>query len=72
MTIVLVFKFVKDKCIFSTIVFIKDKLQNWLNQHLDTIMCIFTQELCTQKKFPYQDAITHWKDHEKMWGGATT
>jgi hypothetical protein len=35
-------------------------------------MCIFTQALCTKKKFPYQYAITHWKDHEKMWVGATT
>jgi hypothetical protein len=30
-TIVLVFRSIQDECTFSTIVFIKDKLQNWLN-----------------------------------------
>jgi predicted glycosyltransferase len=48
-TIVLVLKSIQDECAFFTIVFIKEKLQNWLNQHLDTIMCIFTQEFYTQK-----------------------
>ncbi len=41
-TIVLVFRSIQVECTFFTIAFIKDKLQNWLNQHLHTIMCIFT------------------------------
>ncbi len=51
--------------------FMKDKLHNKLGLHLDTIVCMFAQEFFTQKRFPYQEAITVWKD-QKVQIGATS
>jgi predicted SpoU family rRNA methylase len=42
----------------------KDKLWNQLNQHLDKIVPMFAQEFFIQENFPYQDAITNWKDEK--------
>jgi hypothetical protein len=51
-TSVLVLRFVKDEHTFSIIVFMKDKLQNQLNQHLYTIMCMFVQRVNFTYKMP--------------------
>jgi hypothetical protein len=42
--------------------FMKDKLRNRLGPHLDTIVPMFAQEFYPQENFPYQQAITAWKD----------
>ncbi len=59
---VLVFESIEDEQTFSTLTFMKDKLHNKLGLHLDTIVCMFAQEFYTQENFPYEEAITTWKD----------
>jgi len=62
---------IEDEQTFFMHAFMKDKLHNKLGLHLDTIVCMFAQEFFTQKKFPYQEAITVWKD-QKVQIGATS
>jgi hypothetical protein len=42
--------------------FMKDKLRNKLGLHLDTCIYMFAQKFYIQKKFPYHEVITAWKD----------
>jgi hypothetical protein len=65
-TIVLVLRFVNDEHTFFIILFMKDKLQNQLNQHLNTIMCMFVQRV----NFTHQNAITNWKGERVQVGAA--
>jgi hypothetical protein len=51
--IVLVLRSMEDKCIFSSLAFMKDKLHNQLGQHLNTTIHIFVEELFIQKNVPY-------------------
>jgi hypothetical protein len=55
---------VEDEQFFFTLAFMKDKLHNRLGLHLDTTICMFPQEFYIQKSFPYQEAITAWKDQK--------
>jgi hypothetical protein len=59
---VLVFESIEDEQTFSTLTFMKDKLCNRLGLHLDTIVSMFAQEFYTQENFPYEEAMTAWKD----------
>jgi hypothetical protein len=61
-TMVSVLRSIEDEQTFSTFAFMKDKLRNRLGLHLDTIVPMFAQEFYTQESFPYQEAITTWKD----------
>jgi len=60
--VVLVLEFIEDEQTFSILAFMKDKLRNKLGLHLDTIVHMFAQEFYTQENFPYEEAITIWKD----------
>ncbi len=57
-------RFVKDERIFSMLAFMKDKFHSKLSLHLNTIICMFAQEFYIQESFPYQEAITAWKDQK--------
>ncbi len=59
---VLVLEFIENEQTFSILTFMKDKLHNKLGLHLDTIVRMFAQDFYTQEKFPYEEAITIWKD----------
>jgi trans-aconitate methyltransferase len=48
----------EDERTFSTPTFMKTKLQNWLCEHLDLVVCMFAQPFYTINTFPYDDAIT--------------
>ncbi len=61
-----VFEYVKDEHNFSIIAFMKIKLCNELRQHLDTIICMFVQELFYSWEFP----LPH--GHDKLEGSKNT
>jgi hypothetical protein len=63
--------FVEDEQTFSTLAFMKDKLCNKLDVHLDTIIHMFAQKFYIQENFPYHEAITTCKDR-KVWIGAAS
>ncbi len=65
------FGFVEDEQTFSTLAFMKDKLCNKLGMHLDTIILMFAQKFYTQESFPYQEAITTWKDQKVRIGASS-
>lgn len=46
---------------FSTLAFMKSKLRNRLNDHLDLVMHMFAQKFYTLEKTLYIDAIQLWK-----------
>jgi hypothetical protein len=69
--VVVVLGYVKDEQTFSTLPFMKAKLQNKLGLHLDTIVHMFALEFYTQNNFLYYELITTWKD-QKVRTGATT
>jgi hypothetical protein len=64
-TIILMFKFMEDKCTFSTLSFMNDNLCNRLG-HLDTIVyAILHKSFLLQKKENlYQKVIISWKDQK--------
>ncbi len=48
---------VEDECCFSTLSFMKSKLQKWLITHLDLVMRMLAQDHYTLDTFPFGDAI---------------
>jgi hypothetical protein len=57
---------VEDEQTFSTLTFMKSKLQNQLAKHLDIAICMFVQKVFINKKFPFQMAITNWNYADKF------
>ena len=53
---------VEDERIFLNLAFIKLKLRNKLGVHLDTCVRLFSQGFYSQDTFPYQEAITLWRE----------
>jgi hypothetical protein len=53
---------VEDERTFSSLSFMKSKVRNRLGGHLDTCVKVYAQEFFTQESFPYQTAISHWRD----------
>jgi hypothetical protein len=53
---------VEDEHTFSTLKFMKSKLRNRLGGHLDTTMRMFSQGFYNQETFPYQEAISQWRE----------
>jgi hypothetical protein len=53
---------VEDERTFSTLKFMKLKLRNRLGGHLDTTMRMLSQGFYSQETFPYQEAISHWRE----------
>ncbi len=50
--------FVEDERIFSTLTFIKTRLHIQLCEHLDLVVCMFTQQFYIVDIFLYDNAIT--------------
>jgi hypothetical protein len=50
--------FVEDERTFSTLTFMKTRLQNHICEHLDLVVKMFAQAFYTIDAFPYNDAIT--------------
>jgi hypothetical protein len=48
------------------IAFMKSKLQNQLARHLDIVIRMFAQDFFTKETFPFQVAIMHWNDENKV------
>ena len=61
---------VEDERTFSNLAFIKSKLRNRLGVHLDTCVRLFSQGFYSQDTFPYQEAITLWRDECSRVGAA--
>jgi hypothetical protein len=60
--------FVEDERTFSTLTFMKIRLQNRLCEHLDLVVRMFAQPFYTIDTFPYDDAITAWTNEKERWG----
>lgn len=43
--------------VLNSVMFLKNKLRNWLTTHLDLVVRIFAQDFCTLKTSPYQGTI---------------
>ncbi len=54
---VLVLRFVKDECYFSTMSFIKNKLKNCLTCHLDLCICFYAQQFYNIENFHFEEAM---------------
>jgi hypothetical protein len=61
---VLVFIFIVDEQTFSTIAFMKNKLNNWLGPHLKTIVHIFAQKFYTQEYKPLSRGYYNLEDQK--------
>ncbi len=57
--------FVEDERTFSTLTFMKTRLQNRLCEYLDLVMRIYTQPFYIVDTFPYDDAITAWTNEKE-------
>jgi hypothetical protein len=53
---------VEDEHTFSTLNYMKSKVRNNLNDHLDLVVRMYGQSFFDLKTFPMQDAISKWKD----------
>jgi hypothetical protein len=60
LTMVQIMGFVEDERTFSTLTFMKTRLQNSLCEHLDLVVCMYVQPFYTVDTFPYHDAIATW------------
>ncbi len=56
-----VFNLVEDECTFNTISFMKNRLQNRFNIHLDLCTHSFSQRFFTLQNFHYDQAIAKWQ-----------
>jgi DNA primase large subunit len=61
---------IEDEWTFSTLGFMKSKLQNRLGGHLDICVKFFSQPFFTLANFPYADAIAFWSDELARRGSA--
>ena len=61
MLLTLVLGFVEDERAFSTVNFVKGKLQNKLVEHLPLCVKMFIHKSYTLCSFPYQEAVDIWK-----------
>jgi hypothetical protein len=61
MALILVPRSVEDERAFSTISFIKRKLQNKLVEYLPLCVKMFTQNFYTLRSFSYQEVVDIWK-----------
>jgi hypothetical protein len=61
-TIVHVLGLVKDEHCFSSISFLKNKMHNHLNHHLQLIIGMYAQKFVTLDNFPYEVAYDMWSN----------
>jgi hypothetical protein len=59
---VTILDFVEDEQTFSTLNYMKSKVRNNLDDHLNLIVRMYGQSFFDLKTFPIQDAISKWKD----------
>jgi hypothetical protein len=52
---------VEDERTFSTLSWMKSKVRNLLNGHLDCTLRVFSQSWFPVTNFPYQLAVDHWE-----------
>jgi len=53
--------FVEDERCFNTLVFMKNKVHNWLNTHLDFCVKMFGQTFFILENFLNDETIASWK-----------
>jgi hypothetical protein len=61
-TTVHVLGLVKDEHCFSLICFLKNKVHNHLNHHLQLVVVMYAQKFFTLDNFPYQVADDIWSN----------
>jgi hypothetical protein len=66
LVIVQIISSVEDEKTFSTLFFVKSKLQNHLTGHLNIAICMFAHYFSTKETFPFHSANTYWNDGNKV------
>ncbi len=66
LAIVQVIGSVEDERTFSTLTFMKSKLQNWLVGHLDIAIHMFAQDFFSKETFLFQVVVIDWNDEDKV------
>jgi hypothetical protein len=66
LAIVQVIGIIENEKTFSILTFMKFKLWNWLAEHLNIVICMFTQDFFIKDFFPFQGTITNWNDENKV------
>jgi hypothetical protein len=59
---------VEDEQTFYTLSFMKTKLKNRLNEHLHTIVGMYSQTFFTLNTFPYDMCFDDWKKEKPRQG----
>ncbi len=60
--VVHVLGFVEDERCFSFVAFLKNKVQNKLNNHLHLVVSMYTQKFFRVNNFPYKDTYKMWSN----------
>jgi hypothetical protein len=60
MAIVQVIGSVEDERIFSSVGFLKSKLRNSLQKHIEVVLGMYSQRIYSLENFPYQDVFDDW------------
>jgi hypothetical protein len=60
---------VKDEHCFSSLTFLKNKLQAMLNLHLPLVVGMYSQKIYTLKTFPYVVTFDAWIGAGNHYGG---
>jgi hypothetical protein len=68
LVVVQILGFVKYEKTFSTLTFMKTRLWNYLCEHLDILVRMFTQPFHIVNTFPYDDAIITWMEENARRG----
>ncbi len=53
---------VEDEQCFSSIAFLKNKVWNRLNNHLQLVVSMYAQKFFTLHNFPYEDTYKMWSN----------
>jgi hypothetical protein len=53
---------VEDERTFSTLNYMKSKVRNNLQEHLDLVVRMYGQNFYDLKSYPIHDAISKWKE----------
>lgn len=51
---------VEDERCFSSLAFLKNKLRNCLNEHLQLVVGMYSQKIFTMENFPYEESFDEW------------
>jgi hypothetical protein len=53
---------IEDKCCFNSVFFLKNKVRNHLNIHLQMVVAMYAHKLFTFDTFSYDVAYDMWSD----------